>query len=71
MELIQSQSIPRGIRASELNLREGPGTHFTNMDKVMNGEIVIIQERDGLCLKVITDQSTEGWVSSEYPEIIE
>lgn len=53
------------VTVGGLNVRSGPGTNYSRVGLVRNGEILTVvgQTRDCAWLKVLTPQEHEGWVS--------
>ena len=59
------------VTADELNVRSGPGTHYSKVGKVYEGDQLKVQGRNskGDWLKVITPGGQGGWVAAEYIEV--
>lgn len=66
MPSIQQQTTPDAtVKASALNLRSGPGTNYTIITVLRQGETVDVIGQYGSCswLQVRTAQGVEGWIS--------
>jgi len=67
----QSRSIGRvtGLDSSGdnyLSLRTGPGSRFSELDRLSPNELVSIVGQSGKWVKVVTQTSTTGWVFGRY-----
>ncbi len=54
------------VNASALNIRSGPGTNYTAVNVVKNGERVVIIEKTSASWYRINYNGTGGYVASEY-----
>jgi len=54
---------------SWLRVRNGPGTGFAEVDRVIPGEEYPFEEQQADWLKIILDDNTKGWISAQYGEI--
>lgn len=54
------------ITADDVNLREGPGSRYALIDKISEGELVIIQGFNGLWVQVQVPRGKRGYVFKDY-----
>lgn len=54
------------VRATSLNLRQGPGTEHEVLRELDRGEEVTVLKREGAWIRVRTSSGKRGWVHSGY-----
>ena len=64
--LVSAETVSLAIKGGALNLRKGPGTEYTSLGTVKNGDHIVVLEKGSVWSKVKTDSGKKGYIKNLY-----